>query len=433
MGLLENIANNFSNSDSRGGNGTEFHHATSENVKSNQLEASIERLVHGQFLFGTTNQGHNYLKTGYEDDFSQVLRKMTKQSTTHAGILTKKSKMVAGIKAEYNTRGVKGKAKAMQADVFLNNAGGANKNIHSQIKHAAYQYQLNGGFALLIKYDDAFTKLVSLKSLDANQYRRQTNIEGIPTDKFVVRRSFGFMAESLLDNASRVVAPFSKFNKKDKEQLLYVMNPDSGQEYYGVPNYIAAYNFIASDHEFGEQIYNSSSNGFMPKVMATFFGRNMTKDEKGTQAKRFTESFVGSKASPVITAWIKKPEEKPEIDVLNVANLDKTLDVMSRLNDQKILTAHNVTSPTLFGVMIGGKLGGTGNEMIAAYQIFRSTETLPDREILLEAFNWILESVGYSVKLGVYEEPIDLGTMNGAGSGERNDLKPDPKKPANND
>ena len=65
MGLFKDIANNFS-ADARGGNGTEFHHTNTENVKSNQLEASIERLMYGEYLKGITNNGINYLKTGYD-------------------------------------------------------------------------------------------------------------------------------------------------------------------------------------------------------------------------------------------------------------------------------------------------------------------------------------------------------------------------------
>lgn len=425
MGVLQDIANSFS-TDARGGNGTEFHHTNTENVKSNQLETSIERLMYGEYLRGTTSNGHNYLKMGYEDDFSQVLVKMTRQSTTHAGILQKKAKMVSGIRAKYGTEKVNGKAKASEADIFIKNAAGSGVNLHSQMKHAAYQYQLNGGYALLVRYNSSHTKLLSIKSLDAKEYRRETDINGVPTNNFVVRRTFGYRAESLQNNESRIVTPYSKFSKDD-EQLLYVINPNSGQPYYGVPDYIAAYNFIAADFEFGQQIYSSAANGFMPKVMATFFGRNMTKDDKRKESQNFEQSFIGAKSKPVIVGWIKKPEEKPEIDVLDVNNLDKTLDVMSRLNDQKILTAHNVTSPTLFGVQVAGKLGGTGNEMIAAYQIFRSTETLPDREVLLNSFNTIIQSVGYNIELDVEEEMIDLGTMNGAGSGERNDINREEK------
>ena len=428
MSILKNIANNFSDV-GKGDNGTQFHTANSETVKSNQLENSIEQLMAGSFEYGITNQGHYYQKTGYNDDLSLVLKKMTKQSTTHAGIIQKKGKMVAGLKFKYDTRKVNGKRKATEVDVFIKNAAGAGKSLHSQFRHAAGQYMLNGGYAILIKYNKDFTGFISVRSLDAKEFRRATDIQGIPImDKFVVRRQFGTRAESLLDNESRYVAAFNKFNKKDREQLLYVMNPDSGQPYYGIPNYVAAYNYIAADHEFGTTILNSSSNGFMPKVMATFFGRNMTDDQKAAQSRNFKSSFFGSKAEPLITAWVKREEEKPLIDILDVKNLDKTLDVMSRLNDQKILTAHNITSPTLFGVMVSGTLAGSGNEMLGAYEIFRATETLPDREMMLESFNMILESLQYNIELKVEDVKIDLGATNGAGSGKRTDLKDTTKK-----
>jgi hypothetical protein len=114
-------------------------------------------------------------------------------------------------------------------------------------------------------------------------------------------------------------------------------------------------------------------------------------------------------------SWVKKAEDAPTFEPLDVTNLDKTVDVLSRLNDAKILTAHNVTSPTLFGVMVSGKLGGTGNELVTAYQIFRATETLPNREILLDGVNRILSTTGYdAMDLTIVEEPINLESIKGA-------------------
>ncbi len=100
---------------------------------------------------------------------------------------------------------------------------------------------------------------------------------------------------------------------------------------------------------------------------------------------------------------------------MDVTNLDKTIDVLSKLNDAKILTAHNITSPSLFGVMIAGKLGGTGNELVTAYQIFRATETLPNRKALIDGVNTILSTVGYDkMNISVQEEKINLETLKGA-------------------
>ena len=90
--------------------------------------------------------------------------------------------------------------------------------------------------------------------------------------------------------------------------------------------------------------------------MATFVGRNMSPEQKQKEYEAFKNSFTGTDGEQAMLAWVKKPEDKPTIESLDISNLDKTVDVLSRLNDAKILTAHNVTSPTLFGVMVSGKL-----------------------------------------------------------------------------
>ena len=197
--------------------------------------------------------------------------------------------------------------------------------------------------------------------------------------------------------------------------VLYIANPYSGNPYYGVPNYISAFHYIESDVAFGKHIKNSAENGFSPRVLATFIGRNMGAEQKRDEYNKFKESFTGPSADNFIVSWVKKEEDAPKFEPLDVTNLDKTIDVLSRLNDAKILTAHNVTSPTLFGVMVSGKLGGTGNELVTAYQIFRATETLPNREIILDGVNRILSTTGYdAMDLAIVEEPINLESIKGA-------------------
>jgi len=141
----------------------------------------------------------------------------------------------------------------------------------------------------------------------------------------------------------------------------------------------------------------------------------MSNEQKREEYEKFKASFVGSEAEPVIVSWVKSKDEAPEFKALDVNNLDKTVDILARLNDSKILTAHNVTSPTLFGVMVAGKLGGTGNELVTAYQIFRATETLPNRQMLMDAINRVLSTVNYEkIELNIVEEQINLEAIKGA-------------------
>lgn len=405
MGLIQNITEFFASNT--------FVQATENSIATNELENSIEDL-NGRYKLGHTTLG-DYIKFGVNDDFPVILEKMLRQSPVHSGILTKKAKMVVGNDIAYkdeflNTNKAKAELKA-----FLNHCGGNNQGMYEVLTHAAFQYEHKGALALYVRWNKQRTKIIEFKSIDPKGVRvGEPNAKGEVTH-YIVRRTFGYGANSVQHNEPRKIKAFNKFDKTGTEALLYVANPYSGNPYYGVPNYISAFHYIASDFSFGKHIKNSAENGFTPKVLATFIGRNMSAEQKREEYNKFKESFTGPEADNFVVSWVKKDEDAPKFTPLDIANLDKTVDVLSRLNDAKILTAHNVTSPTLFGVMVSGKLGGTGNELVTAYQIFRATETLPNREILLDSVNRILATVGYDkMELSVVEEDINLESIKGA-------------------
>lgn len=405
MGLFDNIIDYFASNT--------YVQATEDSISTNELENSIKDL-NNRYKLGQTTIGE-YIKFGVNDDFPVILERMLRQSPVHSGILTKKAKMVAGNEIRFKDDFLKtNKAKA-ELKAFVNNCAGSNKGLYDVIAHAAFQYEHKGAMALYVRWNSTRTKIIELKSIDPKGIRvAEPDAKGEVTH-YIVRRAFGYNSNSVQHNEPKKIKAFNKFDKTAKEALLYVANPFSGNPYYGVPNYISAFHFIAADFEFGKHIKNSAEKGFTPKVLATFIGRNMTNEQKSAEYNKLKASFTGSDGESVIASWVKKPEDAPKFQPLDVSNLDKTVDVLSKLNDAKILTAHNVTSPTLFGVMVSGKLGGTGNELVSAYQIFRATETLPNRELLLNTINRILSTVGYDkMNISVVEEEVNLESIKGA-------------------
>lgn len=349
-----------------------------------------------------------YIQFGTADDMPEMLSILLEKSTTHSGIIRKKAKMVAGM-------GVKSESDDKKWKAFAKNAGGFGVNIFSLISRAAFAYEQDGGYLLVVDTDTDTQSPVKLE-VRSHQTFRVGKPENGKVTNYVLRDVFKRTSSKVFSNEEEVLEAFNE-TKTQKRYGLYVKNPYSTNAFYGTPNYMAAFDYIESDFEFGRTIKNSARNGFAPRLMATFIGRNMSSEMKEEEASKFKENFNGADSENVVVSFVRREEEKPHFDTLDVTNLDKTIDIMAKLNDSKILTSHNVTSPTLFGIMVAGKLGGTGNELHSAYELFRTTETLPNREVVMAGFETVLAASAFK-DIVLEVEDIDMGFLIGQTEGD---------------
>ena len=278
---------------------------------------------------------------------------------------------------------------------MLKHAGGAGVTLYSVITKLAYEYTRSGAVGLIVDFGDVKDGksvpdgIVRMTVAPARHMRmgRPAN-DGDPITEIIYKKSFKTGA---LVGPAESIPLFNPFEVQ-KRAIVYIGNPYTVFDSYSVPNWIGAFNFIEADYEFGVQIENSAKNGFAPKTHVTMIGRNMSKQEKQTAAAAIQDTLSGSRGDQVAVSFVARETEKPIIDKIESNNLDSLIETMSRLNDAKILTAHNVTSPTLFGVITTGQaLGGTGTELLSAFNLFKATEVIPDRRIILDAVRNVFE------------------------------------------
>lgn len=348
--------------------------AISDNIKNLNSNPQLKKI--GEY---------EYIKFGSGDDMPDIISALLDKSTTHSGIIRKKAKMVAGAGMTSDADDKKWKA-------FFENAGGYGVSLYELFLRAAFEYEKDGGFVLVVDSDveGKTSEPIKITILGHKRFRLLPPEDGVIT-KIVVRDVFTRTSSKVFTNDEEVIDAFDPAEQQEK-YFIYVKNPFSTNPFYGTPNYIAAFDFIESDFEFGRTIKNSARNGFAPRLLTTLIGRNMNDEQKKEEAERFKSNFNGADSENVVISYVRKAEDKPQFDKLDIQNLDKTIDVMAKLNDSKILTAHNVTSPTLFGIMVAGKLGGTGNELYSAYELFRTTDILPDRDVILNGFSMALSN-----------------------------------------
>ena len=355
--------------------------------------------------------GIEYLTFGASDDVDLMIDKLMYKSATHSGIITKKAKMITGSGLSVNSQLIG--TKDAKLNTLIKHAGGANVGLYELITKSSFEYTKSGACGVIVDYGKPKDGkvipdgIVKFTVVPPRQMRFQRPDDSGVFTHMVYKKSFKSGAQV---PPAESIPLFDPFNNKEQRQFLYIKNPYSTLDSYGLPNWIGAFNFIEADYEFGVQIENAAKNGFTPKTHITMIGRNMSKEERRLAATNVQEKLSGSKGDMVSVSFVAREAEKPQIDTIQSNNLDKTIEAMSKLNDAKILTAHNITSPTLFGVMTTGQtMGGTGTEMISAFKLFKATEIIPDRKIILDAFSALFEVTELiNVELDIEEEDIEV-------------------------
>jgi len=92
-------------------------------------------------------------------------------------------------------------------------------------------------------------------------------------------------------------------------------------------------------------------------------------------------------------------EHETTVTPLEVSEAHKQYEFLSSESGQKLMTAHRVTSPIIFGVMKEGGLGNNANEMEVAFDEIMTMTIQPKQEIILDALMEIFQSEGYSIDL----------------------------------
>lgn len=375
-----------------------------------------------------TIDGLEYLTFGKNDDVDQMIDKLMYKSPTHSGIVTKKAKMISGSGLEVNSELIG--SKNARLGTLLKHAGGANVSLYTLITQAAFEYTKSGAVGIIVdfgatkegkKVPDGIIKFTIAPSRHL-RFEKPAGDDGIYTN-MIYKKSFKAGADVPDGESIPIFDPF----KKDTRAIIYVRNPYGVLDTYGIPNWIGAFHFIEADYEFGIQIENSAKNGFAPKTHVTMIGRNMSKEERRNAAANIQGRLSGSRGDQVVVSFVARESEKPLIETVQHNSLDKTIEIMSRLNDSKILTSHNITSPTLFGVMTTGQtMGGTGTEMLSAFNLFKATEVIPDRKVLLDAFSVAFDVTELTnVELDVVDEDVSVDFKTKPAEGGNTEKNPD--------
>lgn len=270
------------------------------------------------------------------------------------------------------------------------------------IEKVAKDYVTFGGFCFQVVVNDNGSN-TSLYHTDFSKIRvGDTNEYGVPLNFFISndwRKTSGQYAPVSI-KAYGCEAP-----QKGVPYLYYYKDYEPGLDYYPIPHYYSALNYVEADGLLGKFYRNSINNGFAPSVIVTI-PSNPSDESKAQFNKDMTSTFAGTNgANSIVVLYGESQDIKPEVTPFTASD---NADLYNNVNDvifQKIISAHRLSSPTLAGISGSGNLSGNASEIINSFILYNYTVIHKLRRRILDCLSVFSINNGYG-KLSIKEAEV---------------------------
>lgn len=334
-----------------------------------------------------------WVNFGPRNDFPQEIIKYNSKSPANRAIIESTVTYVIG-------KGVRDTPENADLYVGVPNPGESWDDI---IEPLAKDYKTFGGFYFQVILNNESTS-VSLFHQDYSTVRLgEVNEKGDPKSFYISndwKKTSGANKPVPLD-----VWPGIAQAEKGKAYIFYHWDYEPGLNYYSVPKWFAAMEYVKADGVLGQFYNNSIENGFTPSVVIKM-PSNPSPDKKEAFQKDMEGAFSGAKgASSIVILWGENNAVSPDIVPFNASANADIYNNVEAIVFQKIISAHQLSSPTLAGVSGSGNLSGNAAEIIDAYILYNYTVVDKLRRRILDKLN-IFTKINKTAELKI--EDLDV-------------------------
>ena len=349
-------------------------------------------------------RGREYIEYGTEhwkNLYPQFLIDLYYNSSSHAAIINTTSEMIAG--EDIIVDESENLEQFVKLKKFFAEANGK-ETLHEVIKKIAFDFKLQGAFALHIIWNKAKTEIAEIHHVPVERIRAaRPNAMG-KVDCYYVCADWS----NTRVNKPMKIAAFNTKDRTNPSQLLYTGLYSPNMDIYHTPDYLAANNWALVDQRVAEFHLNNISNGFSGSYMISFANGVPTQEERFQIERSLAEKFTGaSNSGKFVLTFSDDKTRTPEITPITVSNADKQYLALQELLVQNILTGHRVTSPMLMGIKNDTGLGSNVDEMNAAFEIYLNTVVVPYQKHIIKTLSKIFEINGINIPFSfVQAKPI---------------------------
>jgi capsid portal protein len=262
-----------------------------------------------------------------------------------------------------------------------------------EVKRVAFDLKLFGNAAFQVYWDDTHTKIKKIYHVPVQLLRAEKLGSSPMIENYYYCTDWNDQRKV---RDKKKIPAFETSN--EKMEILYIKHYCPGLYYYSLPDWVSALQLAMAEGEISNLHFNNIVNGFLPAVMLNFNNGVPAPEERQTIEDLVQAKFTGTdNAGRFMLSFNDDPLTKPTIDVIDITNLHEKYDYVAEYTQDRILVAHRVTSPLLFGIRTKNNgFSSQSEEMKTAFSILQTMTIAPFQNIILNSLDYALTCSGYT-------------------------------------
>ena len=337
-------------------------------------------------------RGKDYIEYGdangeWRNLYPQFLIDLYYSSSITAAIVNATAEMISAEDLVISDEDDRDEEARVKLQNFMNNANG-NETLHEVLKKVAFDFKLQGAFALNIVWSKDRTQIAEIYHIPVEKIRCERPDEFGKTRGYYVS---GDWANTRTNKPYRVPA-FNVNDRTSPNQILYTGLYSPNMNSYYTADYISCNNWSLIDSKVSEFHLNNISNGFTGSFMISFANGIPTAEERRQIEQSLEAKFTSEKnAGKFVLTFSDDKTRVPEITSISPSDLDKQYLALQELLTSNILSGHRVTSKTLMGLDSANGFSSNADELANASNFYLNTVIMPFQNQILKVLHKIFQ------------------------------------------
>ena len=324
-----------------------------------------------------------WVEFGEDNNYFQFIIDRYVNSTTNSSVINNVSRLIYG-------RGLS----ALDASKKPNEYAQMMALFHADcIRKIVLDRKMFGQFAMQIHYSQDHKRILKAYHIPVNLLRAEKcnkdgEIEGY------------YYSDNWLDVKKYAPKRIPAFGYSNEQiEILYSKPYAVGMKYYSLPDYQGGLPYAKLEEEIADYLINEVQKGFAGRVVINFNNGVPTEEQQQIITGKVKSQLTGPRGEKVIIGFNANQESKTTVDTMPVNDAPDLYNSLSEECVKKIMLAHNVTSPLLFGLGSANGFSSNADELKNASILFDNMVIKPIQDQIIDAFDKILAFNGVSLKL----------------------------------